>query len=214
MTRRLRLLGIDTLGQLASLPVSVMSNQFGVQGYVIRQLAAGRDNQPIVPYVPKVSEHAIRHLDSATSDRPTLEAILSDIAEELASCLYSKASMGRELELTVRLDGGAVRQHRITLRQPVAMSGHLAEIYCQLLARMQITVGVIQLEAQVADLVPAVGKQLDLFIHEAGQERLLRNALRDVMGRYGADCFQWITLADPEARLPGRRFKLRRADEI
>jgi hypothetical protein len=68
------------------------------------------------------------------------------------------------------------------------------------------------LEVSLADLVPAVGQQLDLFVHQTGQDKRLRQALRNVVARYGTECLYWIRLTDPQARLPERSFRLQKVD--
>ena len=45
-----------------------------------------------------------------------------------------------------------------------------------------------------------------------GQDRL-REVLKGLIARYGDDCFFRVTLTDPDARLPERRFELHRAGE-
>jgi hypothetical protein len=36
--------------------------------------------------------------------------------------------------------------------------------------------------------------------------------LKDLVARYGADCFYRVSLINPEAHLPERRFRLREVD--
>src|SRR3989442_1531376 len=49
MRRRLRLLGIETLGALAALPRSALAAQFGPQGALAWELARGEDDSPVRP---------------------------------------------------------------------------------------------------------------------------------------------------------------------
>jgi hypothetical protein len=68
------------------------------------------------------------------------------------------------------------------------------------------------LEVTMTDLVPAVGEQLDLFVHQSGQENRLRAGLSDLVARHGAACFYQVDLLDQSAPLPERRFRLQEVE--
>lgn len=212
MIRRLRILGIQTLEQFARLSTGSAAAQFGKTGYLLRQLAEGRDSRPVVPYKPKALERVTRSLDNPITDRTILEAILRSAAEELALHLQTLGSMGRELELVLHLEGGGTHERKFTLRQPVSSAGHIEEIIAHLLAQISLQNGVTGVEVGLGGLVQSAGRQLDLFVHQTGQEKLLRAALKDVVARYGAECFFWIVGVDLRARLPERSFHLKRVE--
>jgi DNA polymerase-4 len=212
MARRLRLLGIGTLAQLARLPAGAVSTQFGRTGYMLRRLAEGRDNRPVVPHPPPAVERAEHQFDSAVGERAILDRVLQALADELSGRLQREASMCRSVALALRLDDGTAYDYRLTLRQPVSSAGHLTQILSQLLDQAPVPRGVTGLEVSLSDLVPAVGQQLDLFVHQTGQDKRLRQALRNVVARYGTECLYWIRLTDPQARLPERSFRLHKVD--
>ena len=207
-TRRLRLFGIHTLQDLARLSSGSLTIQFGKTGRVLRQLAEGQDSRPVVPFQPTVKEQVVKHLESAVSDRTVLEAILRSMADELSLSLQRHGSMGRHLALTIHTEGGKVYEKTFALRQPVASAGHIAEIACHLLSKLTLTQSVTVIEVGIADLIQSAGRQLDLFVHQVGQDKLLRATLNDVIARYGRDCFYWITSVDDKARIAARSFKL------
>lgn len=130
--RRLLLLGIRTLGQLASLPLSGLRDQFGseflpfyrlAQGYVGHEVARshagnyarvarrsilglGDDPQlSIQPRDQEKQEKVAYQFDEPIGDVQTLERILARISTELASRLQSASLEGRALKLSLKTDG-------------------------------------------------------------------------------------------------------------
>jgi nucleotidyltransferase/DNA polymerase involved in DNA repair len=148
--RRLLLLGIRTLGQLASLPLSGLRDQFGseflhfyrlAQGYVGNEGASsnigrsaavtqrsvlGLGDNPqfsIQPRDQEKQEKVTHHFDDPIGDIQTLERILAQIATELAGRLQSAGLEGRTLELVLKTDGQPGRT--INSQQPIVNNQHL-----------------------------------------------------------------------------------------
>jgi nucleotidyltransferase/DNA polymerase involved in DNA repair len=130
--RRLLLLGIRTLGQLASLPLSGLRDQFGSeflsfyrlsQGYaghevarshagnnprVTRRSILGLGDDPqlsIQPRDQEKQEKVTYQFDDPIGDVQTLERILTRITTELAGRLQSASLEGRALKLVLKTDG-------------------------------------------------------------------------------------------------------------
>jgi len=212
MTRQLRLLGIHTLGQLADLPASAILTQFGSQGQVMHRLARGHDDGPVLPRRPARMESVSRQPDGPVADRIALEAILADMAVELAEHLQARGLMGRGLKLTLRLEDGATHEERLVMRQPGSDSRRLTHVLGELVTRTRPGCAVTELEVTMTDLIQATGQQLDLFVHQTGQSDRLREALEDLTARYGPDCFYQFSLLGRTIPLPERRFRLRQVD--
>jgi nucleotidyltransferase/DNA polymerase involved in DNA repair len=232
--RRLRLLGIRTLGQLAALPAGAVLTQLGKEGRLLHRLAQGRDpavspvpgrcgtnrDRPVRPCRPTAVERVARPFDDPVANGTILEAVIRSMAQELATRLRARGYMGRTLTLILHLEDGTTCEERLVLRRPTAGAEHIAQTLCDLLARIRVPCGVVELEVTLTDLVPTTGQQLDLpltgsgygFVHQTGQEHRLREVLQDLVARYGADRFYRISLTDREARLPERRFRLLTAE--
>ena len=212
MARRLRLLGIHTLGQLADLPASAILTQFGSLGQVAHRLAQGHDDGPVLPRRPARMESVSRQPDGPVADRMILEAILADMAVELAERLQARGLMGRGLKLALGLEDGTLHEERLVMRQPTSDSRRLARILSELVTRTQPGCAVTELEVTMTDLIQTTGQQLDLFIHQTGQAHRLRQALEDLTAGYGPDCFFQFSLLGRTIPLPERRFRLRQWD--
>jgi DNA polymerase-4 len=212
MTHQLQLLGIRTLGQLATLPVGGILTQFGMQGQLLHQLARGYDNRRVLPYRHEVKESMSRQLDGPIADRTILEAVAQAMILELSIRLRAKELAARELRLLLHMENGATHKEQITIRQPTGDSKRLACIIDQLITRAEIQRGVTELEVILTDLIPSTGQQLDLFVHQTGQESRLHEVLKNLVARYGANCFYRVSLINRKAHLPERRFRLKKVD--
>jgi nucleotidyltransferase/DNA polymerase involved in DNA repair len=208
--RRLELFGIRTLGQLAALPAGAVAAQFGAQGHLLHQLARGRDERLVIPFCPPAVESAARRFEEPLADRAGLEAVARETAGELAARLRASGLAGRELRLVLEMEDGAIHQESLVLRQPTGDVVRLGRVAGELLGQAYLTCGVSTLQLTMTSLVPAVGEQLDLFVHQSGQEDRLRAGLNDLVARHGAACFYQVALLDQSAPLPERRFRLQK----
>jgi hypothetical protein len=74
--------------------------------------------------------------------------------------------------------------------------------------------GVAGVEVTLGGMAPAVARQLSLFERGPVPQERLRAVLKDLVARYGDDSFYWVTLVDPAARLPERRFRLKKVSGL
>ena len=212
--RWLRLLGLRTLGQVAELPPGALEGQLGAQGIRLRDLARGRDPQPLSPYRPREVLRLARHPEDPLRSWEELERLLERMALTLADRLRAGGLACRRVSLALRLEDGSQREGSVAPREPLAGSAGLARILGDLarqvlLARQaELTSGVAGIEAVLEGVLPAKGRQLDLFAHGDGQRERLRGVLRDLATRHGPGCFYRVSWLDGELPLPERRFRL------
>jgi protein ImuB len=210
--RRLHLLGIRTLGQLAALPAGAVLTQLGAEGRLWQQWSRGHDHRPVVSRPPRPLESSVHQFDEPIVDRIALEALLAAMAAELAARLRDKGLASRQVQLTLSLEDRTTRQTQLVVRQPTANAERLAQIFKELLSHSPTRSGVVAVEVALADVTPALGRQLDLFTQGVEQDRRLREALKDLAARHGRERFYQPSLPHPEARLPERRFRLNDID--
>jgi DNA polymerase-4 len=213
IARRFRLLGVHTLGELAGLPDAAMLTQLGKNGALLHDPADSRDSHPILPYKPGAVARTTRQLDGPVTERPVLHESLKGIAAELASRLQTESYLARSLELVLVLEDGSHYERTLTLRQPISSPNPIARTLSQMAAQAPLRRGIISIEVNLFDLLPAVGRQLELFSHQSGKETRLRAALDDAVTRYGTACYYWIVLADRKLRPLKRRTKRTRLSE-
>jgi len=104
LTRRLAPLGLETLGQLASLPTPSVEARFGPQGVALQRWARGQDDRGLLPRRP-VLRHAARHeLETPCLELRELGGILDDLVARVTGELARAARGVTRLRLTLVLD--------------------------------------------------------------------------------------------------------------
>lgn len=212
LSQRFQRLGLRTLGQLATLPAGAVLVQFGSYGRWLHQLARGQDDRPLLPRRSPPVEQVTRQLDGPVCDWTMLIALSGIIAAELATRLRASGRVARLLRLSLQLEDETEWADQIVLRQPTSNSEWLTLTVEALLRRFRATRGVVALTITVADLLLAMGQQLDLFDYYGSgteQARRLNEHLPDLIARYGAGCFYQAAVTNPAAYLPEGRFQLR-----
>jgi nucleotidyltransferase/DNA polymerase involved in DNA repair len=206
--RQLRLLGIRTLGGLASVPVSALGDLFGGQGKTFKRLAEGRDSTPVREYTPLIAERAIHQFDSPVEDRTILQNVLAALVEVLVARMEERHQMAGEVALSIMFSGGKTRIEEMALRQPSASAAHLTQALKDLLDVMRFGSSVIEIEVSLGAIVEAEARQLSLFAPESIPQDRLRSVLRQLILRHGTETFYWAHLTNPDARFPEQRFEL------
>ena len=115
-----KFLGIETLGQLAILPVDAAHIQFGAVGKRLHALARGIDPSPVAAYTPQLKHYREHQFEPAVAETSILESVLEQLAAELASFLAAKGLATQAIMLTLQLDNKHVLEERFTPREPIA----------------------------------------------------------------------------------------------
>src|SRR5215467_1880518 len=118
MQRRLRLLGIQRMGQLAALSLSVVQAEFGPEGRLAWNLIRGVDDPPIVPPAPPTVVAQKIALPAPVATSPVLLVAAQHLLGRLLSrpeCHYQAA---RRLVFRATLTSGEVWERVLTFREP------------------------------------------------------------------------------------------------
>jgi DNA polymerase-4 len=216
--RRLRLLGIHTLGQLATLPAGSVQTQFGPDLLPFYRLVRGQaDADPRLGVRPEAAERreqAGHVFEEPVTDRLVLENVLAHLAAGLAGRLADAGLEGRTLHLTWETARQGSQRQTHTLRRPTADAKRLAAALHELLVLAPFPAapdeaeawgGVSGLELAISGLTPVFNRQMSLF--ESAAAGLAGQVLKDVAARYGATCLHRPVLVDAAHPLPERRFQ-------
>jgi DNA polymerase-4 len=211
-TRRLRLLGIRTLGQLADLPLDTLMAQFGPSMGPFYNLVQGRDDGALQSLPAERHEEVRRLFEEPLANMLDLTIVLGRMAVELVDRLQTAALEGRELCLVCETEDGERQRCQMTLRRPTADSQHLSDAVQELIARLSFSSGISSLTVGMADLTPATTCQLTLFPEAEASGAEVSHRVRQTVGnlaaKYGASLFSQPTLTEPHHPLPERRFQL------
>jgi DNA polymerase-4 len=207
---RLSLLGVQTMGQLATLPREAIYTQFGRIGLGVHALASGKDNRRVTKYVPEQREIRTRQFQPAVDNRVILESALQKIAWDVSQRLVAENLTTRYLRLTFTLDNHTVIEDSVSLHKPVSTPAALAEKLQNLSFRIAIRQPVTEVSITCRDLQPAAVRQLSFFDDHAQQKIKFEDVLRDLTQRYGSEALLRVERSDESACLPERRYRLER----
>ena len=206
---RLRLFGLQCIGELARLPRSAVVARFGADGGSLHDLANGRDARPLVPRRPPELLRASTKLDPPVELLEPLRFVLRRLAEVLAAQLAGRGAGATMARLELTLDGGWAGESTHLVDQVLPGPTARAEpIERLLLARLEVAPPsgpVTGMALELAGVRPAEGRQLGLFVPQAAGEARLDWQLADLAIRFGEGRILRASLRDPDARLPEER---------
>ncbi len=199
-------MGVATIGQLAAMPVRLLSGRFGVMGEILHQLARGHDESPVDPSAldsVKSVGHSVT-LPRDISDPAEVDTVLLDLCDKVARRLRRSGCLARTVSLTVR-DHNFVNMTRArTLGEPTGLTEviyHTArEIHRHSFEPWR---KIRLLGVTVSNLTEAgVGHQLSLFGADSERlERLTRTVDR-LKDRFGDDSLQRARLCQTKGGGP------------
>lgn len=206
--RRLALLGVATLGQVAALPPGALAAQFGQVGRLLYRLARGEDDRPVQRLVVEPVEHLTLRLHGPLADRCALETAVRDLADDLAGRLAVRGFTARTLALSLHLEHGSLWHDEVVLRQPSGDAGRLGRALTRMLGGAALHEGVVSVEVRAERLEAVQWRQLDLFGDQVAAQDRLHTLLESLALRFGDAPFCRVEVADPEHRLPEQRFHI------
>ncbi len=207
MRGRLRLLSLETMGDIARLPLGAFQAQFGPEGKRCWELANGIDREPLVPRVKE--ETVIRRLQMP-APVVSLDAILMGV-ERLVHAAYAtpdrRGRWVRKAVVRAVLDGGA-------WELPVPFREALADprdawfaVKCAILRRPPER-PVEELEVELVGLSGESGKQAAMFEGKGGLARQVQEAARQLRAQHGRALVGKVVEVEPWSRIPERRAAL------
>lgn len=133
--KRLRALGITTVGALAALPVQMVVDDVGGAGRQLWRLAHGHGDRAVVPHrdAKSISTETTFAQDLAAG--PILRACLLDLVDQLAGRLRLAGLRARTLELQLRSSDFHTRHRSATLPHATDLTAELWQVASGLLQR-------------------------------------------------------------------------------
>jgi nucleotidyltransferase/DNA polymerase involved in DNA repair len=211
--RRLRRLGIRTLGALATLPEAAITAQFGAVGRRLWQLAAGQVVEPVQGRVEPEPIAAALSFFSPVGERELLVHALDQL---IARALKHPRRIGwrvHALRVRAELEGGGSWLTAHVIKEPTADAGRIAAPLRMRLEQSPPVGGVERLVLEFTGFAPGT-TELQLFARDAqaaaraGQQRALRSAAREIRMRVKRSVLYHIIEVQPWSRLPERRYAL------
>ncbi len=179
---RLKLLGLERIGDVAALSVPELMSQFGFAGKRIWQLANGIDDEPLLPRKLPETLHATALLESSVAGIDVMVAITVQLLSRIRPSLRGRAA--RELILEAELESGRSWQYRLVFREPVSEDERLTFLLRSALNNFPPPQAIRSLSLYLSSLTSESGRQLSLG-QKQHQQRQLEEAIRQLKTRYG-----------------------------
>ncbi len=211
--RRLRQLGIRTLGALATLPHAAITAQFGTPGSRLWQLAAGCVSEPVEGRIAPEPIVAALSFFTPVGEQELLVHALDQL---IARALKAPRRIGwrvHALRLRAVLEGGGSWLTAHLLKEPTADAARIAAPLKMRLEQAPPAGGVERLVLEFTAFAPGTS-ELQLFARDAqaaaraGQQRALQSAAREIRMRVKRSVLYHIIEVQPWSRLPERRYAL------
>jgi hypothetical protein len=179
MKRRLPLLGIESLGQYASLPRIAAWEQFGKHGRWLHDLARGIDPRPLSPFKAPLRFAASQHFEEGIVDRFTLYRSLECLSLRLIESLAGQEA--GTINLILNLADGTLLELQRQPLEPVRDGLTLLRLLRQMLDALPVHAPTVQVEVRLSAIHERKPVQLSLF----GEKKPVRN-LQDYLPEWAA----------------------------
>jgi nucleotidyltransferase/DNA polymerase involved in DNA repair len=211
--RRLRQLGIRSLGALAALPEAAITAQFGAVGRRLWRLAAGRIADPVEGRIAPEPIVAALTFFTPVGER---ELLVHALEQLISRALKHPRRIGwrvHAVRLRAGIEGGGSWLATHFLKDPTADAGSIGAPLKTRLEQSPPTGGVERLVLEFTAFAPGTA-ELQLFARDAqaaaraGQQRALQSAAREIRMRVKRACLYHVIEVQPWSRLPERRYAL------
>jgi nucleotidyltransferase/DNA polymerase involved in DNA repair len=211
--RRLRRLGLTTLGDLVRLPQEAVVSQFGREGRQAWRLAAGMLTEQVSGRENPEPITAAIDFPLPIADRPMLVYALERL---IAKALAHPRRTGwriHALRARAGLEHGTSWMTEVTYKDP---SADVARLLAPLQVRLEQTPpqgAVEHLAVEFTAFVPGTS-ELQLFARDAasaaraGRQRALRSAAGEIRTRFKRTMLARVVEVEPASRIPERRYAL------
>lgn len=204
---RLRGFGLDTLGEIASLPSGAFEAQFGVEGRRLWKLARGLDDDPLIAEKLEAIISGTFSFGTSVSDLgPILMAV-----DNLLGNLFGRPDMkGRYVRLA-QISGSVLNQVRwnrkVLFKTPL---GDKAKAYSAIKAKLdgaRLPGPLEDITVILSDLTSESGIQESLFLEMRKSDRL-REVVAQLKTSQGSNPILQVKEIEPWSRIPERRMAL------
>jgi len=207
--RRFELLGLRTLGQIASLPPDAVAGQFGGEGVLAHRLANGVDERPLIPRAkPSVLEDEISG-DGALETVDSLLAALEALLDGLIPALRSRNQVCGQIRLCFHLNSVGSWHESLTLKEPTDSKRGIILLVKHRLETVAFPGDITGVRLGLAQLCGEQGRQESLFSGErVKREERLKGVVKHLQALFGSNPLKRVVPVDPCSRIPERRLVL------
>jgi DNA polymerase IV len=182
---RLHSLGIATVGQLATTPVQLLVEHFGMHGATLHDMAIGNDDAAVV--TEDAAPKSVGHGATLPRNLLTIDevgAVVAELAEKVAARLRRYDFLGGTIHATLRYHRFTSHTEQKALAVSTDDGLRIGEVAMNILRRWPWTHPVRYVGIRVSGLIPARPAQASVFPHDERWQRAVRS-MDCVNARYG-----------------------------
>ncbi|MCU0483927.1 MAG: hypothetical protein MUC54_06625 [Chloroflexi bacterium] len=218
---RLARLGLARVGQVAAIPRSALVARFGAEGEQLHARANGVEDDIFRPRRPLARVALAVPVEPPVEGLEALRFVLRRLGRALAGQLDARGEAAGRALLCLGLDrtfapgpaGTGTVPPTVVLEQrfpePTADAEAIERLLLERLARQPIVAPVERIELELAEVGPATGQQLTLFVPQANRGARLGWQLARLAVRYGPGRVGRVALEDPDALVAEARWSWR-----
>jgi len=192
MERRLRSLGVRTLGAFANLPRLAVIRQFGSHAGALYDIACGEDGQPVQADAPPLQLSRSHTFVDPVSDRAPLLAHVTRMTDDLSRELRHRGYQAEGIQLKAEEICGETHTLGKSVKPPSSNASQLSRLSARMLGSIKVGEPVAAISIIVYPLRPfhLGATQLTLFDGAPAEEtstfsQALRETLRRLWERFG-----------------------------
>ena len=186
--QRIREMGYQTIGQVASASREVLIRSLGSLGEHLYQLSRGKDDRPVVPNWEPKSTSSETTFDEDTNDRELLLSTILDLSDHVAERLRKDGYRARRVTLKLRYSNFSTHTKQSSLGKFVQTGEEIAEVARRLFAKFSLKQKIRLIGVSAGDLHRdgQDPQQLSLFSQSNDKEKL-SHTVDEIRQKFGAD---------------------------
>ena len=201
--KKLEILGVRTIGQLARIPVPALKKVFGVIGELLHDAANGIDESPVLTAEEQPPAKSIGNeytFQSDTRDDEVIHSVLLGLCSKVARRLRKGGHAGRTVTLKVRFaDFNTISRGR-TLEDYMDLDKEIFDVAREVLAKVQRQKAIRLLGVSVSNLTHTPPeKQRSLFDYSFWKKyKKVIESVDKARDKYGERAIVWAALIKRE----------------
>ncbi len=204
--RRFKLLGLNTMGQLASLPLKTMDREFGKQSKLLWELAKGIDPSRIRRWKPQRSLEESHFFETPVENSQQMIEGADGLLVRLTSKLDKRRQKSGKLIANFVFADKSALTKVLHFKDPVSSKEKMIERFTHGLDGEKLEGPVAEIKISLADLCPQEGVQVGLPCSGFKTKARLTPALKLLRERFGKGVVKKAVLSESSARLPEESF--------
>ncbi len=193
--KRLRAMGIRTIGDLARWPEAPLREVLGESASSLRRAANGIDDSPVTTERERKSYSHEQTFASDEADGTRIKRTLLGMADRLTEQMRHDGVLAQTVRLKLRNRQFETHTRQMRLKQPTDQADDVYQAAVALLASSWDHSALRLVGVAVTELLSQGGIQLDLFEHADQRQTRLSRAVDEIRHRYGSHAITRASLA-------------------